>query len=85
MPQTKSYAASVTGNTNDSDKQETFTAPKVANLRTIMMNQKNEEILEENDRKTPAKFLLCTERKRRKEEKIHSERNCSTNTRSNAI
>lgn len=56
--QTKSYAASVTGNTNDSDKQEKVTAPKVANLRTIMMNQKNEEILEENDRKTRAKNFV---------------------------
>ena len=50
--QTKSYAALVTGNADDSDKQETVTVPKVANLRTMKMNQKNEEILEENDRKT---------------------------------
>ena len=48
----------MTGNNNDSDTPETVTTPKVANLRTIMMNQKNEEILEENDRKTRAKNFV---------------------------
>ena len=56
--QTNSYAATVTGNNNDSDTPETVKAPKVANLRTIMMNQKNEEILEKNDRKTRAKKIV---------------------------
>ena len=58
-----SYAATVVGkatsneNTNEASRDDLLDS-KVPNLRSIMLNQKNEELLELNDRKNRAQNLI---------------------------
>ena len=58
----KSYASNILGNTSattsDDIAKDQISEPNVPNLRSIMMSQKNEELLEQNDRKNRARNLI---------------------------
>ena len=58
----KSYASTILGNTSattsDDNAKHQISDPNVPNLRSIMMSQKNEELLEQNDRKNRARNFI---------------------------
>ena len=68
----KSYASTILGNTSattsDDNAKDQISDPNVPNLRSIMMSQKNEELLEQNDRKNRARNFIIHGKKEESED-----------------